>query len=276
MSKMRRGHGFVERTITALAEATEHAFYAEDRSRAHGLLQSLDPRVKVPSILVLIVAVAAARKLWVIVGLFAVAVLIAALSRVPVQVLLKRVWIAVLLFTGAIALPALFVTPGRALYHLPVSGWPITAQGLTSAGFLITRVETAATFSALLILCTPWSQVLKALRVLRVPVVVVVILGMTCRYLFLLLETARDMFESRQSRMVGELSGAERRRLASGSVGVLISKSLQLSSDVFLAMQARGFRGEVYLLTEFQTRPLDWVMLALFGALAAAAFRLGR
>ena len=68
---------------------------------------------------------------------------------------------------------------------------------------LVARVETAATLSVLLILCTPWSHVLKALRVLRVPVVFVVILGMTYRYILLLLQSAHDMFESRRSRMVG-------------------------------------------------------------------------
>ena len=128
----------------------------------------------------------------------------------------------------------------------------------------------------LLILCTPWTHVLKALRVLRVPVVFVVILGMTFRYIFLLLQTARDMFESRQSRMVGELESADRRRLAAASVGVLLSKTLRLSGDVYMAMQSRGFRGEVYTLDEFAMRGRDWAALAGFLATAALAFWLGR
>ena len=59
--------------------------------------------------------------------------------------------------------------PGALVYRLPVLGWPVTAQGLGSAAYLITRVETAATLALLLILCTPWTHVLKAMRVLRVP-----------------------------------------------------------------------------------------------------------
>jgi energy-coupling factor transporter transmembrane protein EcfT len=179
-------------------------------------------------------------------------------------------------FTGAIALPAIFITPGQVLYRLPLLGWPITAQGLRSAAYLIVRVETSATLAILLILCTPWTNVLKALRVLRVPVVFVVILGMTFRYIFLLLQTARDMFESRQSRMVGTLEAAERRRVAASSVGVLLSKTLNLSSDVYMAMQSRGFRGEVYTLDEFAMQGRDWLALALFLALAALAAWFGR
>ena len=57
---------------------------------------------------------------------------------------------------------------------------------------------------------------------------------------------------------------------AYGPVGVLLSKSLQLSSDVHLAMQSRGFRGEVYLLDDFQAHAIDWFWLAGFAALALA------
>lgn len=272
----KRRKSFVERTIHELSGAMERALYAEELAHADGLLQKLDPRVKLVGLLALIVAAALSRSILVILGLFALALAMAILSRVPFRTLATRVWVGVLLFTGVIALPAIVLTPGQALYRLPLLGWPVTAQGLGSAAYLITRVETAATLSLLLILCTPWTHVLKAMRVLRVPVVIVVILGMTFRYIFLMLETARDMFESRQSRMVGVLEAAERRRLAGASVGVLLSKTLQLSGDVYMAMQSRGFRGEVYTLDDFVMRTRDWAALAAFLAIAALAFWLGR
>lgn len=176
------------------------------------------------------------HNLAVIGALFAVAVGLALLSRVPLRTLAVREWIGVFAFTGLLALPAIFITPGEVIYRLPALNWPITAQGVRSALYLITRVETAATLALLLILCTPWTQVLKALRVLRVPVVLVVILGMTYRYIFLLLQTAHDLFEARRSRMVGPLDGAANRRLAAASAGVLLSKSLHLSGEVYLAL----------------------------------------
>lgn len=254
----------------------EHAFYAEQMARADGLLQRLDPRVKLVGILALVVPAAASRSFMVIAALFVIAVALAALSHVPFGVLLKRVWIAVLLFTGVIALPAPFVTPGRVVYHLPGLGWNVTAQGVASAGYLVLRVETAATLCVLLVLTTPWNHVLKALRVFHVPAVMVTILGMTYRYLFLVLESAHDMFESRRSRMIGELTGRERRRVAAASAGVLLSKTFDLSNEVFLAMQSRGYRGDVSILDEFQVRRLDWAMLAAFALVSIAAFWLGQ
>jgi len=267
---------FVEHTLSNLVNAMERALDAEELAKSEGLLQRLDPRVKVIGILALVVAAAMAHRLWVIGAVFALAVTMAALSHVAVGILAKRVWIAILVFTGVIALPAPFITPGREVWRLPGVGWPVTAQGLGSACYLVARVETAATLSVLLILCTPWSHVLKALRVLRVPLVFVAILGMTYRYILLLLQTAHDMFESRRSRMVGKLAGAERRRVAASSAGVLMSKSLQLSGDVYSAMLSRGFRGEVYVLDDFQTSTFDWIMLAVFVVLASGGFYFGR
>src|SRR5678815_1493142 len=256
--------GVVERSLASFVEALERAFYAEELAKKNGLLQKLDPRVKIAAVLPLIVVAALARRLWVIVALFAAAVVLALLSKVPLATLAKRVWLGVLTFTGFISFPALFLTPGQAIYTLPLLGWTVTEHGLRAAMYLIMRAETAATFSVLLVLCTSWSNVLKALRVLRLPVVLVVILGMTYRYIFLLLRNAHDMFMSRKSRMVGHLDGREQRRAATAGAGALMSKTIQLSGDVYLAMRSRGFQGEVYVLDEFQTHWFDWAMLAVF------------
>ncbi len=266
--------GFVERTLAGLIAASDYAASAEQLAAARGALQAIDPRVKVAGLFALVLAAAAARNLPTVAGLFVSALLLAGISRIRFQRLAGWVWTPVLFFTGTIALPAVFLTPGRALAAWgPVA---IAAPGLDSAALLVARAETAATLAALLVLTTPWPWVLKSLRVFRCPVLVVAILGMTYRYIFVILETALDMFESRKSRTVGSLAPAERRRLAAASAGVLLSKSLQLSADVHLAMQARGFRGEVYLLDDFRARPADWVWCAGFALLAAAALWGGR
>jgi cobalt ECF transporter T component CbiQ len=276
MTGRRRRRGFLERTVEGLYEAMEHALHAEHSAGGGGLLQKLDARVKVAGLLSLILASVLATRLWVIAAIFALAVSLATLSLISIRMLAARVWIGALTFTGAIAVPALFLTPGAPVLRLPGLHWTITAQGLTTASYLILRVETAATLALLLVFTTPWSHVLKALRIFRVPVVFVVILGMTCRYILLMLETAHEMFESRQSRTVGELTGPQRRHMAVASAGVLLNRTFQLSGDVYLAMQSRGFRGEVYLLDEFQMTRLDWTALLAFAALTGAAVWAGR
>jgi len=253
----------------------EYTLSAEELARGRGLAQRIDPRVKVVGFVALVIGVVAVHRLAVVGALFAVGLAIALASHIPVRTLASRVWIAVLFFTGTIALPAIFLTPGQALYQVPVLHWTITAQGVTSASLLLARAETTATFSLLLVLTTPWMQVLKSLRTFGLPVVLVVILGMTYRYIFVLLRTAHDMFESRRSRMLGRLPLGERRKVAVNSVGVLLSKTFQLSGEVYLAMQSRGYRGEVYLLHDFHMRSSDWTALAVLLSAGATAFWLG-
>ncbi|HXG82765.1 MAG TPA: cobalt ECF transporter T component CbiQ [Pyrinomonadaceae bacterium] len=275
-SSKKSGGGFVEKTLKTLVRNTERALFAEELAQAGGFLQKLDPRVKIVGLLALILAATTARNFFAILFIFAVAVLLAVFSRVPIKILAIRAWLSALFFTGLIAFPVLFITPGDALLRLPFLNLTITAQGLTSALYLILRVETTVTLSILLVLCTLWTHVLKALRVLRVPVVFVVILGMTYRYIFVMLETARNMFEARQSRLVGALDGKESRKVAAASVGVLLMKSFYLNSEVYLAMQSRGFRGEIRTLDEFRMRQKDWLALVSFLSVAALAFWLGR
>ena len=271
---IRRGRGFVERTLASLLRASEYAAAAEHSAESGGVLQSLDPRVKVVGLLLLVIVVAASRYLAVIGAILVFATALALLSEIGPGKLTGWVWMPVLLFTGTIALPAIVLTPGT-----PVAGFGgffVTAQGLRSAAYLLSRAETAATLSALLVLTTPWPLVLKALRVLKCPAVLVSVLGMTYRYIFEILRAALDMFESRRSRTVGSLSPADNRRLAVSAIGVLLSKSFQLSSDVHMAMQSRGFRGEVHVLPDFRARTIDWCWLAGFVVLAAAALWWGR
>ncbi len=262
----RRRPGFIERSVESLAGALGHARLCEDTALARGLLQRLDPRVKLCGFFALILAAAAARRIEVTVAVFALGVLLAALSRISIRKLAAHTWLAVLLFTGLVALPAIFLTPGEAFLG------PVTRQGLITAFRLIARAETAATLAALLVLTTPWTHVLKALRTLRVPALLVTILGMTYRYIFLLLRLAEEFFEARRSRLIRPLSRPEQRRMAGAAAGVLLHRSLQLSEDVYLAMQSRGFRGNAYTIDDFRPAPRDWLAGAFFALAAGAAF----
>ena len=261
--------GFLERNVVALADTLDHAARADETARRRGLMQGLDPRVKIVGMFTLIVIAASAHRLTVVGMLFALALALAILSRVSPRKGLLHVWTGVLVFTGSIALPAVFLTPGPALFVLPLLHWTGTATGTLTAARLVARAETTATLATVLMLTTPWAHLLKALSVLRVPRVAVVILGMTHRYIFLLLGLARDYFEGRRSRQVGRLDRAQHRQIAAATAGVLLGRSVALSSEVFLAMQSRGFRGEIHLLHNSHFRTRDAVAMAGFAVVAA-------
>jgi len=266
---------FLESTLRGFSNALSRALVSEYVSAQPGLLQKFDPRVRVVGIFALVLAVVICRRLEVITGLLLFAIILAIVSRVSLASLAKRVWLIVLGFTGLIALPALFITPGDPLLALPWS-LTISAQGLRTALLLILRVETAVTLTTILVLCTPWTHILKALRSLGLPAEVITMAAMTHRYVFLLIGTANQMFESRQSRTVGKLSGSQQRSMAGRTAGVLLSKSMDLSYDVYLAMMSRGFRGDIRLLTDFRLRLRDYMGLMAFLFVGVTAIWMGR
>ncbi len=269
-------NSFIERTLRGFTQAVSRALLSEHAANQPGLLQQLDPRVRVIGIFALVVSVVLCRRLEAIVALLLIAIAIAAASRVGLRSLAKRVWLVILIFTGLIALPALFLTPGEPLFTVPALHLSISIQGVRTAVLLVLRVETTATLTTVLVLSTAWAHILKALRSLHLPAEIVTMLAMTHRYVFLLIETANQMFESRQSRTVGVLSGSEQRRMAARTAGVLLSKSIELSHEVYLAMLSRGFRGEVRLLTDLDWKPRDYAGLTAFIVTSCLVAWIGR
>ena len=281
MTKSSRG--FFERTLGDITGVLEQTLFAEEIARQDGLLQSLDPRAKVIGALALLIAISASHNLFVIVALYALTLPIAAASKVPMGFYFKRVWVFMPFFTGLVALPALFspFTPGAPLVTLIDLASPrlylaITLPGVVTAAFLLLRVGASVSVAVLVILTTRWATLLKALRVLRVPQAFVLILGMTFRYIYVLIHAANNMFLARKSRLVGRVSGAEERHWLTASLGTLFVKSYDLSDQVYLAMQSRGFRGEAQVIDALVWRGVDWLWLAAFLTIAAAAIWIGR
>jgi cobalt/nickel transport system permease protein len=98
---------------------------------------------------------------------------------------------------------------------------------------------------------------------------------MTYRYIYVLLHTANSLFLARKSRKVGPEAWRSTGETFGVMMNVLLGKSQQLSGDVYLAMQSRGFRGEPVLLSDFKMRASDYAWLFLLAGGAAVAFYFG-
>ncbi len=277
MSRSRPRKDFVAKTISGVTEAIERSVYTEEFTRREGLLQRVDPRVKLGIFAASVLVVGLARSLPVILILYATAVLIGFLSRLPASLLFKRLLIGIPLFAGIVALPALFLIGGKPLIDIARIGpvhLAITNNSVMSFVVFVTRVAASVTLAALLVVTTRWSDLLKAMRVFRVPEVFIVVLGMTYRYIFLLLKALENLFLARASRTVGVSSDQERRRWIGASMGTLLGKSFKTSNDVYQAMVARGFTGDVRTITNFAMRDEDWLFVAVSAVVLASALLL--
>jgi len=281
-----RGKGFAERTIDAAAGFLRDAILSETVATRHGLLQALDPRVKLMTILALIVSVSLMRSPGAIWGMYLFVLLLATASSVPLLFFIKRVWLFIPLFSAVIVIPALFnvVTPGEPLwtiahlgrnfdfgpYHIPEAIF-ITRQGLLTAAIFIGRVAASVSLAVLLTLTTRWSDLLRALGVLRIPQIFILILGMTYRYIFILVQTVRDIHVARKSRTLRYgPTGTEQRWVAS-RIGCLFKRTWLMSREVHRAMLSRGFSGEVRALAVFRARNYDYVWLLFIAVICTVA-----
>ena len=270
--------GWLEQTVGGITANVERAIFTERHARAAGFLQRRDPRVKIIAALTAILAASLTASLAGLALLYGAALVAAAASRVPFGFFVRRVWLGVPFFAGIVVLPAIFFVPGPRVFDLAIGPAHLAPSwnGLAGAMVFVSRVGVSVSLAVLLIVTTPWADVLKSLRALKVPQVFVLVLSMTYRYLFLFLHTANGILLARKSRVVGRTSGAEQRRWITGTMGNLMSRAFKMSNDVYAAMLARGFDGEVRTYTTYRLRPLDVATLTGAVAIAAAAVLLGR
>jgi cobalt/nickel transport system permease protein len=273
---------FLDRSLRAVAGLMGEFLFAEVHSQRDGILQRIDPRVKLLTLLAWVVLVSLLHSPPWIFGLYGVSLALALLSRIPISFFIRRVWLVLPLFAGIIALPAMLnlFTPGETAvvifqggkeyhwgpYRIP-SAITLTWPGIRAALLLVARVGTAMSFILLLTLTTPWANLLKALRSLRVPAIYVQTLGMTLRYLLLLGQILQDMHLARKSRTLRSRKTRAEQRWVAGQMGMLFQRSLQLSTDVHRSMVARGYQGDVRLLFPFQLRPVDGFFAGVCAAL---------
>ncbi|ACX53040.1 cobalt ABC transporter, inner membrane subunit CbiQ [Ammonifex degensii KC4] len=282
-----RGTGFIEKNLQELHRIFADELFATTMARRPGLYQSLDPRTKVVATVAFIGVVGLVHHLTTLVLLNLLALAVALLSRLPLKLYLARVWLFIPLFTGAMTFPAIFnwITPGEPIctlipevsfrlgsYHFQAP-LAITVQGLQGAATIVLRAADSVSWVILLTLTTPWPQLLKALRVFRVPQLFVLILEMTLRYIFLLLQLSVETFEAYRFRLVGPPPAREKRRFIASLIGNVLVRTQALSEEVYQAMQARGYTGEPRVLIPYRFGRADLVFgLALLILLAALLY----
>ena len=275
-SGRRKKGSFVEKTLNGGAALMRQVMFGEDVAAQAGLLQRLDPRAKVVGLVVLLVSASLLHNIASLVAMYLLTLVVAAASRLPLGFFVKRVWLFIPLFTLVVVLPATLsiVTEGKVVLELWTwHGHPegLTEQGLTSAALVVLRVAVSISLVVLLTLTTPWVKLLAALRALGVTRMFVLVIGMCYRYIFLLLGSVTDMYESRKSRTVGAVRhDSSARAFVTSSAGAVFGKAHHLSEEVHQAMVARGYRGDAKTLQGFRLRPAD-AAFALGVVLCAAA-----
>lgn len=257
--------GVVGRSVESITGALRVVFTAEQVATSDGLLQRRDPRVMLVAVAGLALAVMITRTLAVTLAFAALTVALAWLSAVPLRRLVARSAV-VPLVSALIVLPQTVLLPGEVLAS--AFGLTVTEAGITYVVLFTLRVGVGVALLSLIVLTTPFSAVVAAMRQLRIPVALVWVIAITYRYLFLFFDELQRLVLARNSRTKGEstLRGSWRdgRRL----VGTFLLRTLDRGERVGRGMRARG--GAQAPAPYKRSRALDAVDYALLGVAAVA------
>ena len=258
-SKGRSRMGFLRKTLRQLQKGLSSERLNEYYARQDGMLQHIDPRIKLVATISLILLAGLTRKLEILLGLWVLTLLLMHFSRLPVLKMQLSIWAFIPLITLLIAVPGMFnlINDGIPLlvvhrfseplylwgYKLPQSIF-ISQQGAMAGLYLFLRVGLSLSLGVLLAVTTPVSRLLKSLRMLGIPAMFVMLIEMTYRYLVMLLVLSLEMFEARKMRTVGDLSLRRQQAQVGSSIGTLFAKSMIMAEEVYQAMTARCYTGE--------------------------------
>ena len=262
--------GFVEKTLEDISSFFEDDLFGDEYTKKNGLLQRIDPRVKLLTLLAMVVAVSVSTNTEVIIGVYLLTLILASASKIELKPFITRVWMFIPLFAGIIVLPSMFTpistgTPIISLFEIGGVQIALTAEGISGAVLFISRVATSVSIVALLTLTTRWNLILKSLRVFKIPLIFVMVLEMTYRYIFLLIKTVKEMHLARRSRTIKKHGLEKGRNWVAGRIGYLFRKSYDLSQKVHFAMLSRGYTGEAKTLSQPKINRVDygWSILSL-------------
>ncbi|SEP21903.1 cobalt/nickel transport system permease protein [Halogranum amylolyticum] len=231
--------GVLDRTVAELGAHVRLLLLGESYPARDGFLQRVDPTLKLLGVTAVVVAAVATHEVGTLLALLVAAFGLGRLSAVPLRTLFARVWLPPTLSAVVVA-PRVVLTPGTPLVALgPLSP---TDAGVAYVATFVVRVAACVALLSLVLLTTHFTDLLAALRRLRVPTLFVGIVAVTYRYLLVFLRELQRLVVARRARTIrGRRPSLRESWRESGSLlGTFFVRTLERSERVQAAAAARG------------------------------------
>jgi len=226
-----------------------------------GLLQRVDPRIKLLSLGGVVVVAVLLQTLLQFLVLLLLLTSLAVASRLPLGAFFRRQAVVVA-FAAVIVLPLPFLTPGYALFSVPVGPWRlwVSFEGVYQAVFFTVRVWVCVAALGLLTLSTRFVALLHAMQRLHFPRLFIQLTAITYRFIFVFTDEAYRMGLAREARTVRKERVVRLRtwRTLSSMIGTLFIRAYERGEKVYHAMLARGYTGEFQLMNRLHCGAKDW------------------
>lgn len=285
-----RGRGslkttFIEKGIHHLAEVISAGYVQWETATRDNFFQKIDARVKVLFLLFFIIVVSLKKDILseALIGVFVFILML--ISRLNIFRLYKRILFLAFIFGFLIALPSAFnfITRGEIVLTVlrmprPLSFWiyripaeiGLTREGLYGVIMLTLRVANSLAISFFVLYTTTFTEIIKALKMLRIADGFLMIITLSYKYIFIFARMAEDMHLAKKSRLARQVNNAEARRWIAGRMVFIFKKTQLRCEEIFKAMLGRGFANQIMICGVRKLQARDWaasVTFSLVGAL---------
>jgi cobalt/nickel transport system permease protein len=239
-----------------------HEFFDHHRA-GHSLIHQFDPRLKLAMMLFYIVAVVITSPERKILFLLytGIVVTLALMSQVSlIHLLGKLARLYPMIFFISIFVPFF---PAQ---HDVAHGFGfITIYEKGFEKFLLINIKSilAIFMSILITTTTDLMLLLKGMERLKIPRLAISIVSFMYRFIFLLIDEIERMIMAFQSRYF-RLSLKNRIKMFANMIGVLFIRTYERGERIYLAMESRGFKGEVHTYSDLKWRKSDSLAFIIF------------
>jgi cobalt/nickel transport system permease protein len=225
-------------------------------------VQRLDPRWKLAGLLLGALAALNLHTCAPALAALAGTLLLVALARLPIGWYARRLAASLVMFALFLAWLPFVVQEGHETREIGLVTLSLT--GLERLSVLSAKIASMISLMLVLLATTPLPSIFKAARALWVPRLLVLLMLLSYRYVFLLMEEFARLRTALRVRGFRNRADLHSYRTIGQVAGTLLVRSHERSERVGQAMRCRGFDGEFRALDDFRTAwpdPLAFMLI---------------
>lgn len=269
---------FIDKTLYISTRFLTQGIIQTDWAMRNGFAQRMHPQVKVWLLLLVVIGTSIFHTIVQQALVSLCLIVLFAFSKLTELIVFKRIGLVSFLFGGLLVLPAMLnvFTLGEIvvpilrfssakqwwIYYIPEEVG-ITREGIAFVVRFFLRVLNSVSVTFWVLYTTPFNDIIKALKVLRIPDVFLMVVMLTWKFLFVLTQTLEESYMALKSRWWNRIKNQEASQIVAGRVSYIFRRAWIRYDEMYKAMLARGYTGRVGVLSQSSWRWGDWIFILL-------------
>jgi cobalt/nickel transport system permease protein len=274
---------FLDNTIKNLSDFVSKGYSQYESASTSGMMQQLDSRTKLLFLLSNIILASCLQHIVVLAFLLTFVLILFPISNLDLLRPFKIAFWPVFFFGIILIAPAsLNVISGGEIkwmianfqdehnfwiYHIP-DKIGISMEGLQVVTRLFLRISLSIILTLLIIYSTSFAEIIKALRMFRIPAIFLLSITLSYKFIFILSKTTSETYFAMRTHWMKREKNDESSKIIAGRIAFVFRKSWLKYEEVYMAMQARGFSGKLQLSYPSELHKSDYLFSALIISLA--------